>query len=67
VVALRFGLIGFGDVGRGWVDGENSKTWHSSFGGGLLVQPLGAPFMLHAIAANSKEGTRFYVGMGYPF
>jgi hypothetical protein len=33
----------------------------------LLVQPLGAPFMLHAIAANSKEGTRFYVGMGYPF
>jgi hypothetical protein len=67
VVALRFGLIGFGDVGRVWVDGEDSKAWHSSFGGGLLVQPLGAPFMLHAIAANSKEGTRFYVGMGYPF
>jgi hypothetical protein len=67
VIALRVGLVGFGDVGRVWVDGEDSRTWHSSFGGGLLAQPLGAPFMVHAIAANSKEGTRFYLGMGYPF
>ena len=67
VIALRFGMVGFGDVGRVWVDGEHSNTWHSSLGGGLLVQPLGAPFLLHAIAANSKEGTRLYVGMGYPF
>jgi hypothetical protein len=67
VLALRLGLVGFSDVGRVWVDGENSSAWHSTFGGGLLVQPSGAPFTLHAIAANSKEGTRFYAGMGYPF
>ncbi len=67
VIALRFGLVGFGDVGRVWVDGEDSKTWHSSLGGGLLVQPLGAPFTVHATAANSTEGTRFYFGVGYPF
>ncbi|MGE5199736.1 MAG: hypothetical protein ACM3H9_08850, partial [Rhodospirillaceae bacterium] len=67
VIALRFGLVGFGDVGRVWVDGEDSKTWHSSLGGGLLVQPLGAPFTVHATAANSTEGTRFYLGVGYPF
>jgi hypothetical protein len=49
------------------VDGEDSKTWHSSLGGGLLVQPLGSPFTLNLTAANSTEGTRFYLGFGYPF
>jgi hypothetical protein len=67
VIALRVGLVGFGDVGRVWVDGEDSKTWHSSLGGGLLVQPLGSPFTLNLTAANSTEGTRFYLGFGYPF
>jgi hypothetical protein len=67
VIALRFGAVGFGDVGRVWVEGEASKTWHSSLGGGLLVQPLGAPFTLHVTAANSTEGTRLFLGFGYPF
>ena len=67
VVALRLGVIAFGDTGRVWADGEDSKTWHSSLGGGLLVQPLGAPFTMHVTAANSTEGTRLYLGFGYPF
>ncbi len=67
VISLRLGLVAFGDVGRVWVEGEDSKAWHSSLGGGLLVQPLGAPFTAHVIAANSTEGTRFYFGFGYPF
>jgi hypothetical protein len=66
-VALRVGLVGFGDVGRVWVDGEDSTTWHPSLGGGLLLQPVGAPMLLHAIAANGREGTRLLVGFGYPF
>ena len=67
VISLRLGLVAFGDVGRVWVEGEDSKAWHSSLGGGLLVQPLGAPFTAHVIAAHSTEGTRFYFGLGYPF
>ena len=67
ILALRFGVVGFGDIGRVWLRGEDSNTWHSSLGGGLLVQPAGAPFTMHATAAHSREGTRFYVGMGYPF
>jgi hypothetical protein len=67
VIGLRFGVVGFGDTGRVWVAGEDSKTWHSSLGGGLLVQPLGLPFMVHATVGNGTEGTRFYFGMGYPF
>lgn len=66
-VALRVGLVGFGDVGRVWVDGEDSRIWHPSLGGGLLLQPVGATMLLHAIAANGREGTRLLVGLGYPF
>ena len=66
-IAVRVGLVGFGDIGRVWVDGEDSSTWHPSLGGGLLLQPVGAPLLLHAIAANGKEGTRLLIGFGYPF
>ena len=64
---MRLGLVAFGDAGRVWLEGEESDTWHTSLGGGLLMQPLSAPVTLHAVAANSKEGTRFYFGLGYPF
>jgi hypothetical protein len=67
LVALRVGVVGFGDIGRVWLDGEDSTTWHPSLGGGLLLQPVGAPMLLHAIAANGREGTRLRVGIGYPF
>lgn len=67
IIGLRFGVVGFGDTGRVWLDGENSKTWHSSIGGGLLVEPLGVPFTMHVTAAYSTEGTRMYLGFGYPF
>jgi hypothetical protein len=67
VIALRFGVVAFGDTGRVWVEGEDSKTWHSSLGGGLLVQPMGAPFTFHVTAARGTEGTRMYFGAGYPF
>jgi hypothetical protein len=33
----------------------------------VLLQPVLAPVTLHVIAADSKEGTRFYFGLGYPF
>jgi hemolysin activation/secretion protein len=35
VVAGRLGILLFNDVGRVWVTGENSKTWHDGYGGGL--------------------------------
>ena len=66
-VAVRVGLLGFGEVGRVWLDGEDSSTWHPSLGGALLLQPVGAPMLLHAIAATGREGTRLLVGLGYPF
>lgn len=50
-----------------WRGEDESKTWHTSAGGGLLLQPLSAPVTLHAVVGHSKESSLFYFGLGYPF
>jgi hypothetical protein len=67
LLPTRFGVVGFVDTGRVWLVNESSDTWHTSYGGGLLLQPVLAPVTVHVIAADSKEGTRFYFGLGLPF
>jgi hypothetical protein len=66
-VPVRFGVIAFADTGRVWYAGEDSNTWHNSFGGGLMFQPLATPTTVYAALAHSKEGNRFYFGIGFPF
>lgn len=36
----QFGLLAFHDIGRVWVDGENSNEWHAGKGFGIWVSPL---------------------------
>ncbi|MEO9482686.1 MAG: BamA/TamA family outer membrane protein [Ekhidna sp.] len=36
----QFGLLAFHDIGRVWVDGENSQEWHAGKGLGIWVSPL---------------------------
>jgi hypothetical protein len=67
VIPIRLGFVAFGDVRRVWLDGESSKAWHASLGGGLQLQPAGVPLVVNVLAAYSREGTRFYFGLGYPF
>jgi hypothetical protein len=35
-----FGLKGFYDIGRVWMDGESSRKWHSGYGGGIYFIPF---------------------------
>jgi outer membrane translocation and assembly module TamA len=44
-----FGLTGFYDIGRVWLNNENSKKWHGAFGGGFYFMP----FNLFAITAGA--------------
>jgi hypothetical protein len=67
LLPTRVGLLAFTDTGRVWLENEDSGTWHTSYGGGVLLQPVLAPVTMHVTAAHSKEGTRFYFGLGYPF
>jgi hypothetical protein len=64
---MRLGLFGLVDTGRVWLEGEDSSTWHTSYGGGLLLQPLATPVTVHATVATGDEGTRFRFGSGFSF
>ncbi|MFC2115788.1 BamA/TamA family outer membrane protein, partial [Bacteroidota bacterium] len=49
----EFGIIGFNDFGRVWLDKEDSHIWHNGFGGGLWM----SPFSL-AVLSATYEGSK---------
>jgi hypothetical protein len=54
------------DYGRVWFPGEDSDTWHNSYGGGFFLNGadvLSANFGLF----NSVDGLRFAFGLGFGF
>lgn len=60
------GIIGFDDIGRVWMRGENSNKWHNSFGGGLYYAAYNAVLISGTIAFSDEEklfnftiGTKF--------
>ncbi|HVG16556.1 MAG TPA: BamA/TamA family outer membrane protein [Chitinophagaceae bacterium] len=50
----KFGLLGLYDRGRVWMPGENSDTWHTSYGGGFFVAPFDR-IMVTVTYAKSRE------------
>lgn len=40
VVPFTLGIVGGFDHGRVWLPGEESDTWHASYGGGLWLSPF---------------------------
>ena len=57
------GVIGFGDIGRVWMPGEDSKKWHTSYGGGLYYAPFNM-VIVSGTVAFSKEETLFNLSVG---
>ncbi len=53
---IELGIFGLTDVGRVFVDAENSDVWHRSFGGGLWLEPVGLGTPLSVSVAQSDEG-----------
>lgn len=60
------GILGFNDIGRVWVKGEESSRWHHGYGGGLWLSPA-KRFVLAACYAYSKEGGMPLVSFGFQF
>ena len=67
IFPVRFGVVGFFDIGRVWMPGEDSRKWHPSGGGGVLLKAVGTPIVFRIVAAHSSESTLFYVGSGFRF
>ncbi|WP_222597002.1 hypothetical protein [Chitinophaga pinensis] len=60
------GLIGFNDLGRVWMPGEQSHRWHDGYGGGLYVMPVDL-FLIQAAVGFSEEGALPYITAGFRF
>jgi hypothetical protein len=60
-----FGILGFADVGRVFLDGESSNKWHPGYGGGLWFAPLARVNDLSISVAGSKEEALFSLRFGF--
>jgi hypothetical protein len=73
VLPGHFGLFGLGDVGRVYLDGEDSDRWHNAIGGGVWLSFLGPANTLSIAVARSEVGTSLdqrtsvYVQGGFAF
>jgi len=55
------GLTGFYDIGRVWLDGEDSKRWHSAYGGGLYFVPYNKFMISGSVGFSGKENMFTFV------
>ncbi|MCL1666961.1 metallophosphoesterase [Elizabethkingia ursingii] len=66
VIPVNFGILAGYDYGRVWMDGEYSRKWHQSVGGGIWVSILEA-FSARATYFTGSDGGRFSAGIGLRF
>jgi hypothetical protein len=67
IFPLRFGIYGFADVGRVWLEGESSDTWHPGYGGGIFLRDMLTGMSVDGSISGGDEGARFYVGFNFTF
>ncbi len=58
----RAGIFAHYDVGRVWLDGEDSNTWHSGYGAGVIISPFNfATFQVSYSASKNENRIGFGV------
>jgi surface antigen Omp85-like protein len=69
VLPGSWGLQGFADIGRVWVKGESSDTWHPGVGGGIWVSLLNDRMAFSAGISHGKDQDKdlFYFRGGFSY
>jgi hypothetical protein len=62
-----WGIDGFGDVGRVWLKGESSDTWHTGVGGGIWLSLLNDRIAFSAGIAHSTQYDIVYFQGGFAY
>ena len=62
----ELGLRAFYDVGRVWIDNENSNTWHQGVGGGVYFAPAHKA-TIEVVMGHSVEGWYPYISFDFAF
>ncbi len=60
------GIVAFNDVGRVWLNGEKSQTWHHGYGGGIWLAPYNTA-VISLIYAISREDRIPMLRVGFFF
>jgi hypothetical protein len=66
-VPFSFGILAGYDLGRVWVDSENSNTWHYSYGGGFFISPFDLATIKISYFVGDGEIGRMIIGGGFFF
>jgi surface antigen Omp85-like protein len=65
---VTFTPFGFIESGRVFMTNDNSKLWHTGYGGGLALSIINRDFTFSLSYAHSKEkNSAFYFNTGYSF
>ena len=67
LVPEDIGIFGLADAGRVFLEGEDSRRWHTGVGGGLWISFLRQENTVSIAAAHSEGRTRLYFGAGFGF
>lgn len=66
LIPIRIGMYTGFDYGRIWLDSEDSKKWHNSYGGGFFIN--GAELLSANLGLfNSSDGIRVAFSVGFQF
>lgn len=66
LIPIRVGIYSGFDYGRIWLEDEESKKWHNSYGGGFFIN--GAELLTVNLGLfNSIDGLRFDLSLGFQF
>lgn len=66
ILPATVGMLGFHDIGRVWLKGEDSNTWHSSLGGGIWIAPINQFVATFSVGFHKEETLPFF-SFGYQF
>jgi outer membrane protein assembly factor BamA len=64
----EFGVLAFNDVGRVWLEGEDSDVWHHGYGAGIWVSPFSVAVVTASFERSEDEpGGLFTLRFKYLF
>jgi len=66
ILPFETGVIGFYDLGKVWLEGDDSGGWHSGYGGGIYLAPLKREYLFSLMLESSvEESILFRFGFGF--
>ncbi|WP_253930619.1 metallophosphoesterase [Lewinella sp. W8] len=67
LIPFSLGIVAGFDLGRVWAPGEDSSTWHRSYGGGIWVSPLDIFTLKFSIFRGNQGVNRPVAGASFFF